>query len=847
MDDGFATQLRSYRLRGQLTQEALAERAGISSRSIGEMERGRGRGPRPRTVEWLATALDLSGEEREAFVDAGRSLFWGNRSGSAVAPRGAAEPIRHLPPDLADFVGRDKELGLLDAILHPRATPARVAAISGPPGVGKSALAIHASHRLASRFPDGQLYAVLGGQDRAPAEPADVLALLLRMLGVDGSALPAGVDARAALFRTRIAGRRMLLVLDNAAGHRQVEALMPPDGVAVVVTSRLSLTGLAGVTTIDLRPLPTTSSIDLLCQVAGAERVLAEPDAAATLVAACDNLPLAVRVVAARLAARPQWTVRMIGERLTDERRRLDEMRHGDLAVRLTLQVTYQALSRPAARAFALLGALSSLGVRAMPEWAVPALLGAPSAAASVAVEELLDARLIEPVGPDGLGLRRYRFHEITRLYARECRENEISEAEWSTAFARVAHTWLGLARRARPALECERFHLDDPAVVVPDPDPVVAAAVAARPVEWFETEREALTALVSACADAGLVGPARGLAACAAEFYELRGYYDDWRRVMETALAACRAAGDPVAEAAVLRGLGTCLVESDDLEGAQTTLGAARDLAERVGDSAGAAMARKDLGYVLGLTGQLDAAEEQLRSAVENLARTDRDPVTVIAMANLAFVLRQRGAVDEAVTTLQTALLTARRSGDRFALAYASRGLASALLAAGRVDRAGRAARQAARLFRDMNDLAGAAQSLRTLGEALDRDPARALEAEEAFAEAAEIFRGRGHTWGLALTELSLGETRARRQDPRAQALLRSSLRFWTDENVPALRARALVALATVAEQAGDPSAVLLLTEAYELYRGVGAPEAQALVRRLGWDEDHEIADLPA
>ena len=845
MDDGFAMQLRRYRLRHRLTQEALAERAGISSRSIGEMERARGRGPRPRNVESLATALDLNGDERDAFIDAGSSLFWGNRVGSSEEPRTPAAPARHLPPDVVDFVGRDDELALLAATLHPRTTPSRVAAISGPPGVGKSALAIYASHRLAARFPDGQLYVVLGGEDRTPAEPADVLALLLRMLGVDGAALPPDVDARSALFRARIVRQRMLLFLDNAVGHRQVAPLLPPDGVAVIVTSRLPLTGLPGVTTIDLRPLPATSSIDLLCQVAGADRVLAEPDAAAALVAACGNLPLAVRVVAARLAARPQWTVRMLGDRLTDERRRLDELRHGDLAVRLTLQMTYRALSQPAARAFALLGALSSLGVNTMPEWAVPALLDTPPTAASATVEELLDARLIEPVGPDRLGLQRYRFHEITRLYARECRETEVSETEWSAAFARVAGAWLGLARRARAALECERFHLDDPIATDPVPEPAVAGVVEARPVEWFETEREALAALVTACAAAGLAGTVRGLAACAAEFYELRGYYDDWHRVMKAALASCREAGDPAAEAAMLRGLGTCLVERDDLERAQATLCAARDLAEQVGDAPGAAMARKDLGYVLGLSGHLEAAEAQLRAAVDGLAQTDRDPVKVVAMANLSFVLRERGAADEAVKTVQSAMLTARRSGDRFALAYASRGLAGALLAVGRFDRAGRAARQAARLFRDINDPVGAAQSLRTLGEALDRDATRTLEAEEAFTDAAEIFRSRGHHWGLALTELSLGETRARRGDSRADALLRNSLKYWTNENVPALRARTLVALATVAEQADDPSAVLLLTEAYEIYRNLQAPQAQELFHRLGWeDEDGATAD---
>ncbi|GIF77856.1 ATP-binding protein [Asanoa siamensis] len=836
MNDGFAAQLRRHRLGLRLTQEALAERAGISSRSVGEMERGGGRGPQPRTLEQLAAALDLTDDDRAPFVEAGRALFWRNR-GTAAAE--TAVPGWHLPPDVSDFVGREEELALLAAMLRPSRGKGRTAALSGPPGVGKSALATHIGHLLSARFPDGQLYAVLGGEDRSPADPADVLALLLRMLGVDGSALPASIADRAALFRSRVAARRMLLILDDAAGHRQVEPLLPPEGVATIITSRLRLTGLSGAVTVDLRPLSHGDSIELLRQVAGTSRVQAEQQAADALVAACGGLPLAVRVVAARLAARPHWTLRHLGDRLADERGRLDELRHGDLSVRPTLQVTYRALSPTAARAFALLGALCAVGIRTVPEWTVAALLDRGAADASAAVEELLDARLLESAGLDQVGAQRYGFHEITRLYALERREAEISDADWAAAFVRAAAGWLGLARLARAGLQCERFHLDDATAAGGDVDPTAATTAGSHAVEWFESERDSLIALVGACRTARRADLARGLAACTAEFFELRGYYDDWQRTMRAALDASRDAGDRRAEAAMLRGLGTCLVECDQRDEAESSLRAARELAEAVGDAAGMAMAGKDLGYLLGLSGRLDEAEDELRAAVDDLDRAGRIPVKALAMTHLAWVLRERGAAAEAIETARSALMTARRAADRFALAYASRGLAGALLAAGRSSAAERAARRAVRLFEQIDDPIGAAQSLRTQGEALASDATRLLEAEQTFMAAAEIFRARGHSWGLTLAELSLGEAQARLGRPGADIRLREVLRFWTAEDVPAMRARTLVALAQVAEQAGDPSAVVLRTEAYEIYRRLNAPQVKELARQLGWDEE--------
>ncbi len=761
-------------------------------------------------------------------------------SGEAERARFRANgPERQLPPDLVDFVGRTDEMAELRKVFERTGSGTRLAAVSGQPGVGKTALAVRIGHELASWFPDGQLYVSLRGTSTEPADPAEVLAQLLRVLGVDGSALPAGADARGALFRARFAERRLLLILDDAAGHRQVTPLLPAEGAAVVVTSRLPLTGLPGVTAVDLRPLPDRAAIELLGRVAGEERVRAEPAAAADLVAMCGGLPLAVRIAAARLAARPQWTVETLADRLTDERRRLDELRHGDLAVRPGLQVAYSGLSSAARRAFALLG---KLGVPSFPEWPVAAVLGAPPAAGAATLEELLDARLVDALGQDAAGQLRYGFHEVTKAYAIERHAADIGEAEWTAALARAGAGWLALARRAQDGLRCERFYLDDRSgTPTSDPEEAVGehavGAAGSRPLEWFEAERDVLAALVPAFAEVGLAGLARGLAGCGADFYELRAYYTDWRQTAQIALDACGRAGDRAGAAAMLRGLGSCLVELDDLDAALSTLRTACAQAEEIGDLTGAALARKYIGFVLGLTGSLDDAETELRTAADELRKAGCLPAEAMARTHLGFVRRQRGDATGAVHIIRAALATARSCEDEFAQAYATRGLVGALLDNGRPHEAEHRARQAVALFERIGDPIGAAQSLRVLGEALASDVDRTSEAEQALASAAVIFRNSGHDWGLALVELSLGEIEVRRGVAGAADRLRRALRFWTDENIPQLRARTLVALGTAAENAGDPAARELLLQAYHLYQGMKAPQATELATRLGHD----------
>ncbi|MEV4537743.1 helix-turn-helix domain-containing protein [Asanoa sp. NPDC049518] len=828
----FATLLRRHRLERQLTQEELAALAGVSSRSIGELERGRS--PRPRNLEQLASALRLGEAEAQAFVAAGRELFWANRPGQrrSPAPDGGLPAVaapRQLPGDLPDFVGRDAELdAMLLALGEDRGA---VVAVSGPPGVGKTALAVHAAQRVASRFAGGQLFARLRDTTGQPVDPVDVVGNMLHALGTDGSAMPAGLDARSALLRARLAERPVLLLLDDAAGHRQVEPFMPVNGSVLVVTSRLPLTGLAGVRNLDLRPLTAVTAVELLQRIAGTDRVLAEPAAAAELVDACGGLPLAVRIAGARLSARPHWTVRSLADRLADDRRRLDELRHGDLAVRPSLDMSYADLTPTAARAFRLLG---SLRLPACPAWMVTAVLGADQALGVSALDDLLDARLLDDLGPDRAGQRRYRFHEVTRLYARERFEADPDDGS-QAAVERVASGLLALARVAQARLDCERFHIDDGLLPATLPDAVAAAVAAEQPLDWFEAQRETLMAVVQDCADAGLAALAHGIVGASTDFYELRGYYTDWQQATTVALRCCRRTGDRAREAALLRGLGSAQVELGQPAEALSTLEAARALAEEVGDRAGAAMVRKDRGFMLSLSGRLVEAETELRAADRELSAVDRQPTRAMALSSLGFVQRQRGETEAAIATIRTALAIARSCGDAFVEAYVLRGLAGALLAAGRSAQAAATARQAADQFVVIGDPIGAAQSFRALGESLADDPGSHAEAMVALRAAATIFRERGNYWGLALTELTLGEVSVRNGVETGTDHLQRSLRYWTEENVPALQARTLVALGSAAEQSGDAAARDLLMRAYELYQRLQMPAAAQLAVRLG------------
>jgi DNA-binding SARP family transcriptional activator len=371
--------------------------------------------------------VDPGAELRRVHADllAGRAPALGDgvRPGAAGSPPPGQPVPCQLPAAGDDLRGREAELAWLAEVFGDDGSTrlaARICVISGMAGAGKSALAVHWAHRLAGRFDDGQLYADLRGTAPRPLEPLEVIGRFLRALGADAATIPTDVEEAGAAFRSQVAGRRLLLVLDDAAGAGQVAPLLPASpGCAVLVTSRRALPGLEGAAQLRLGVLEPSGAVALLGRLAGEDRVAAEPAAAAAVARSCGWLPLALRAAGARLAARPTWPVAALAERLADPRRRLDELELGGTGVRASLEASWRCLraggdpaDRTAAAAFALLGALA-VGRVSVP--VVARLLQVPDDAAEQAMERLVDAYLLETPAPG-----RYRLHGLPRLYARE-------------------------------------------------------------------------------------------------------------------------------------------------------------------------------------------------------------------------------------------------------------------------------------------------------------------------------------------------------------------------------------------------------------------------------------------
>ncbi|MFG1948549.1 ATP-binding protein [Nonomuraea sp. NPDC048826] len=398
------TLLRRWRLRALLTQERLAERAGLNVRTVRRMEGDRLSRPRAASILLLADALGLDGAERATLNAAVHG---------PAAPAGTPVAVpRQLPADVVALVGRDRELAVMTDRLGGAAVP--VVCVDGMAGIGKTALAVHAAHRLAPLFPDGQLFVDLHGHARgtAPVGPGPVLARVLRALGVPGEHIPWHHDDRAALYRSVLAGRRFLIVLDDAADEHQIQPLLPAaPGCRVIVTSRRRLTCHGDARGLTLGVLPLADAIDLFVRVAG-RGADAPVSVLADVVRRCGLLPLAVRIAAARLRTRPAWEVRHLLDRLA--RGRLAELTDGRYGVADALDRSYERLPDEQRRAYRLLG--SGGGAVTSADFGVgaaAAVLGMPAPQAARLLDELTDVHLLQETGPG-----RYRMHDLVREHA---------------------------------------------------------------------------------------------------------------------------------------------------------------------------------------------------------------------------------------------------------------------------------------------------------------------------------------------------------------------------------------------------------------------------------------------
>ncbi|MDU0292303.1 AfsR/SARP family transcriptional regulator [Saccharothrix longispora] len=708
-------------------------------------------------------------------------------------------PPRELPLPIGRLTGRDEPLRRIGRLLRDDgASP--VVLLVGRGGVGKSALAVTAAHQAVPCFPDGQLHVDLGGSGPRPADPHLVVGRALRALGVDGGAVPQDPDRRLGLYRSLLADRRVLLVLDDAHSERQVRPLLPGTaGCRVLVTSRGRLGALVGVERVEVPVLDAHAAVELFAHVLGRERFAAEPDAARAVVAACANLPLAVVVAAGRLAVQPHRRVAEFLDLLTRERGRLDELSVGDLDVRASIALSVDALDPPEQRLFRLLGRLE---VPDWPGWVAGALLGDPAWRPGP-LDRLVDLHLVEPLGADRVGQVRYRLHDLVTDVAREQEPVEEGPGE-RDAVAGVLGGWLALAAEADDRLPHGIARTADP---VAAPPPAAAALAREAPADWFEAERRSLVAAVGQARRAGLADLAGALALRLSGFLWLRSYDDEWERELRLCVRDVRERGSRHLLARLLGALYEVCVQRDRFtelrDVAAEQVAAARDtddhvLLLRALRHAGAAEIR---------LGRFGDGERWLTDAVERARHpgVPRDLLRDCLMA-LGSLHHEAGVPEAAVPLLREALslaagVTARAELCRYRLALVLTDLGDFAEAADLLHGVLAACEE-------MDDDLGTAYAEQALADVDLRD-GRPRAAEGRLARARTVHERLGSTDGLAEVLRASADLAVLEGDWRvADTALRHALdlRRSTDNRLET--ARTLARLARVAEALGKDAA---------------------------------------
>jgi len=702
-----------------------------------------------------------------------------------------------LPTDIADFTGREDEIAQIYDYLIPSGgrgdrLVAPIVVIVGKGGIGKTSIALHASHGLASHFPDGQLYADLHGGASHPVQPIQVLERFLRVFGVAGTQIPHGMDERAELYRHLIGDRKVLVVVDDAASEGQVLPLLPGNGnAAVIVTSRTRLAGLAGALRIEVDVFDADKSLNLLARIVGAVRVQAQTEAAQAVAEHCGHLPLALRIAGARLVARPHWNIQRLVERLADETRRLDELRHGEMGIRPSISLTYDAASEDARRLFRR---LALLDMPVFSGWLSAALLDEPLPEAEDLLDDLVSAQLIDTI--DGSGVYgRYRFHDLIRVFARERLAAEESAADRQASLYRALGALLFLAEEARCGFYSgDYLRIQNDAVRWPLPSYVVDQLVS-DPLAWYERERTTLVSGVRQAAQAGFAELCWGLASSAVTLFDSRTYLDDWQDTHAVALEATRKAHLVRGQAAMLYTTGTLHMTQQRFDQARQELDEAARLFRGTGDEHGMAL----------------------------------------VIRHIAFLDRLSGRLDSAARRYEEALAIFGRSGDHIGSAYVLQSLAQVQLELADPDRAKELLSDALHMCRIAHCWRIEAQVLHRMGEAFLLD-GQLANAVETFELALTMIRDVGDPIGEAYILHGIGVAQLRQgSHDKAEEALQRALDLAGGVGERLAEARALLGLSELALAVGDPhEAVEVGRQAVEAFRGIDAPlyEAQVLTQ---------------
>jgi tetratricopeptide (TPR) repeat protein len=735
------------------------------------------------------------GEPEDGPFAGTRNEVSGTVYGAAIQARDVSSVHIHQPslilpspnqlPPAVQLTGRGADIAAMDAVRE-----SGLILITGQPGAGKSALAVHWGHGVRVHYPDGALYADLHGYaPDGPAGTSEVLGRFLRALGVDPRQVPSDPVESTDLYRSLIADRQMLVLLDDALTAAQVAPLLPssPESLAIV-TSRLRLGGLAarGARIVQLDRLDAAAALELLSRTIGSERALAERHAASELVELCGGIPLAVCVVAGRLAARPRWPVSEMVEAMTHERERLAALRlEGDLAVRGALDVSYGTLPADAARAYRLMGLFPGTHFDSA---VAAATIAVPRPRAKQLLGLLADANLL-----DDTASGQYRFHDLTRLHAREMVEQADPKPARDEAIRRMLDWLLATAGAASVTVTPYRAGTDLLLDIRYPPAEPARFATAAPALDWLDRELPTLLAAARMAITHGQYSVAWQLADAMWPVFLARGRSSERLEFDLLGLDAARQSGEAVGEAKMLYRLGTALISAGQLDRAESCLWEARGAWQRLGRRDRAAGSLRRLGYLALVRHRPQDAAELISQAVADYRLLGDTRHVAVTLSELADAFIEMGQPQDAITALEEAGQLLADSPDQHSRGRALARFGRAHELTGDLETAAGYLRQAARALHEAGSARGEADALVALGDLADR-AGRREEARTRYAEAQRVLVSIGLPEGTRVRE------RLAQLDAPGQAESSALPRSWPGATEPAVGVRPRSAMSCLA-----------------------------------------------
>jgi len=833
----FGTLLRSLRIAAGLTQEELAEAARLSVRSVSDLERGINRTARKETARLLAEGLRISGPVRDEFeavargrdpVPPGRAAVTHGSFGISILA-GAASVTRTLPRDISSFTGREEALSTLTASADGGVVG--IHAIGGMAGVGKTAFAVHAAHLLSGEFPDGQFFLPLHGHTpgQRPVDPADALASLLLAAGVTAARIPAGAEDRAARWRDHLAGKRALLVLDDAVSSDQVRPLLPGgSGTLVLVTSRLHLTALDDTMVISLDTLPPGEAAELLVRLAGRPRLRPGDADVLELARLCGYLPLAVGMLARQLHHHPSWTVADLTAELSATRNRLDLLAAESLSVAAAFDLSYAELTGAQQRMFRYLGLHPGTDFDV---YAAAALADDDPLTTRRTLAALYDHYLLTELTRD-----RYRMHDLIREHARAAADADLL-TDKDTARARLLDYYLHTARQADSRLG---VHVG----VVPGPSgtpPAFAPAFADRDgaTGWLTAERHNVHAAAEAAAGSRRTAYVVDVAVAMQRFLSGHGHWSQAIALDEAAVRLAGQDGDRFRQACALKLLGSMQRMVDDYPNAAGSLEQALRLFTELGVPIGQADALMNLGATQRMTGDLPSAIASQRAALALYRAAGHAEGEAAVLNHLGQAQLTGGDQPAAIVTFLAAIDLGRRTGNLTGEAHALNSLALAQRRIGQYAAAITTARRALELARQLGERYMGLAALNAIGLS-QLETGENLASIGTFTDVLRESEELGRPQGQAVALNNLGQAHLALGDyEAAAAFFGQALALFRKLGSRREEALALGLLGLVQRDTGDPAARASFDETLRICRDVGdrLSEAETL---------NNIAEMP-